>query len=174
MDTFTPLIDHVKAHQGAYIGGGILALVIIVVTRRFAIPILFKLFEVAAYLYVMHVVVATFIRLVSWFKGETSIRAYSETGEVLAPGWSTPYIEFWDTSQYDPRWVVYLELVLAVVIIGLVWRFRPLFIAPKKQKGPPPPSDKRKDPDRFMSGSPLSKTAFDQSVANQKKRKGRR
>lgn len=171
MDMFTPLIEHLKTHQGAYIAVGIVAAAVFAVFRRFAAPIVAKVLEVSIYCSAMHVAVALFVRMVAWFKGETSLRALHETGEDLMPDWTTPFIQFWNRDLYQPRWLVYLELAFVVIILGLVWRFRPIFIKPKRQKTAGPPPEKMKAIDRFMSGSPLSKEGLDGGGADAKKKK---
>ena len=52
-------------------------------------------------------------------------RAFTDQN-IEAPGWTTPWLEFWKADQYAPPWVMYLEVVLLIIIIVAVWRYRPL------------------------------------------------
>ena len=84
MEAFEPLIEHVQENMGAYIGGGVVAAVVIAIFRRVALPIVAKLIELAIYFSIMHVVVGTFVRVVNWFKGATTMQGSKATSDLAA------------------------------------------------------------------------------------------
>jgi len=154
MEAFEPLIEHVQENMGAYIGGGVAALVAIAVFRRVAIPFVSKLVELAIYFSTMHVVVGAFVRVVNWFKGATTMQGSRVKSDMeSAPGWETPWVAFWDRSAYVPSWLVYVEIGFCVVIVGIVWHFRPLFIKPKVDEKPKEVSDTKK---KYQLGGDLA------------------
>ncbi len=172
MDALEPVIEHLQNHLAAYVGGGVVALVIVAVFRRLAVPILAKLLELAVYFAAMHAVVGTFVRVVNWFKGATAMKALKQNDLEAAPGWTTPYLEFWDRSQYFPSWLPYVEIGLAIAITAVVWHFRPVYFRPKEARKPASkgmPASKS-----HMSGSPLSKSMADKAAPYKSRQKGSR
>ena len=168
MEVFEPLIEHVQEHMGAYIGGGVAALVVIALFRRIAVPVLGKLVELAIYFSIMHVAVGTFVRVVNWFKGATTMQGSRVRSDLdSAPGWETPWVAFWDSEAYTPSWLVYVEIGFCVAIVAIVWRFRPLFIKPKVDEKPKEVSETKK---KYQLGGDLAP----KSTLSKRGKKGKR
>ncbi len=67
-----------------------------------------------------------FVSAVSWFREETEFKNFR--GD-LDPGWS-PYttplnLDFWQMQYYNPRWLFWFELFLAVFLLYVVIVIRP-------------------------------------------------
>ncbi len=173
MEAFEPLIEHLQVHRNGYIGGGIVALIVIAVLHRYALPIIFKILELAAYYAIMHVVVGGFVRMVNWFKGATAMKAVSETDMGASPGWKTPWIEFWTKELYTPEWLIYMELGAIIAITGLIWYFRPIYFKVKVDKKPEPKKTPMgKDVKSHMAGSYLAPLE-EEDQGNKRARKGK-
>lgn len=133
MEAYTPLIEHVQDHYVAYIVGAVVALIVILVFHRYALPPVLKALELTGCVIAMHVVVGTFVRVLSWFKGATQFRGLKQSIEDVDPGFKTPFFEFWNKDLYEPPWVVYLELGFAAAIVVLILYFRPMVFSGKKK-----------------------------------------
>jgi hypothetical protein len=132
MDIVNAVMSHVQANATAYGIGGALAVVIIVAFRKYTLPVLAYLLEVCIYMAILHVLICGFVVCANWFKQETAFRALE--AERVAPGWRTPLVRFWELEGYSPQWIAYLEGVFLVLLIIVVWRYRPM----KAQKTKPP------------------------------------
>ena len=88
------------------------------------------------YALIMHVVMWLLVAVTRWFKESSSMRALDKDGiPEDAPEWGTPLVEFWDTTAYDPNWVWKAELVCLVLVLAAMWRYRPMKIQRKPQRG---------------------------------------
>ena len=134
MDAYMPVIEHIQDHYVAYLCGVAAVAILSLVFRKYALPLEMKVLEIAGYVIAMHVVLATFVRVLSWFKGATAMRALSEKIDDVTPGFRTPYFEFWNRGEYNPEWLVYVELGFVAAITGLVLYFRPVVLATKKKR----------------------------------------
>lgn len=122
-----PVYDHILENQLLYgIAGGI-ALVLIILLRKWSVPLILYAMEYSIYLLIMHTVVHAITRLTAWFRNSSSMKALRPDGlPVDAVEWTTPYFVPWKLDRYDPEWIVYIELAFAVVILGLMIWFRPM------------------------------------------------
>ncbi|MBI1319613.1 MAG: hypothetical protein GC168_11800 [Candidatus Hydrogenedens sp.] len=130
------IASHFQEYWLYWAVAAVLAAPIIFVTRRYSLPVIQYALESAIYMYIMHVIIGAVVRVASWFKTSSSMRALEEDGRPTdAVNWTTPFIEFWDKAKYDPEWIIYLEIGFAVVIVILVARYRPMKIHnPHKRK----------------------------------------
>jgi len=130
------IVAHFQEFWVYWAVGGVLALPVLFLTRKYSVPLLQYTLESGLYMFFMHVLVGGIVRVASWFKTNSSMRALREDGTPEdAVNWTTPWIEFWDRAQYDPDWVIYLEAVFAVVIVILVAKYRPMKVHnPHKRK----------------------------------------
>jgi hypothetical protein len=159
MDHIEPLIDFFMENMPQCIGGAILALIVLFFTRRYAFPMIFFLLQYALCLVVMHGGTGGFVRMVSWFKAATAMKTLKkDTIESADPGWTTPFIEFWDKSLYDPEWIAYVEIGFAVVIFGLLVYFRGPVVKRRKKAKIPKGKGKGKD------GSMLASSMFEKGT----------
>jgi len=132
-------VDQITAHfqeYAAYYGIGALVLLpIIFFTRRFSVPAILWSVEIAIYFIIFHVFLHGLVLTVRWFNKESQMKFLVE--EKTDPGWTTPLLEFWDRSQYNPEWIIYLEGAFLLGIILLVIRMRPMKVQKVKPKPPP-------------------------------------
>ena len=143
--------QHLQEHWRIYVFAVILLVPILVVFRRWLMPIIQYAVEVAIYLAIVHVVLGGVVRLAGWFKDQSTMkRARGLLNENFDPGWTTPIPKFWEYDSYNPRWLLYMEILLAIGIIILVWRYRPMLVQRKKKK--PVPAKKRPGMQYFSNG----------------------
>jgi len=134
-----PILDHLREHYRLYLGIGIPLLVVLVVSRKYSVPVILFAAEFAIYSAAVHVMVGCVVRLAAWFKDQSTMkRAHDIVGENLNPGWQTPWLRFYDRSDYDPQWLFFFELVVVIGILVMMWRLKP--IRPQKvvKRSPPP------------------------------------
>lgn len=126
------LIAHLQENAVLYAAGGICLLPVIYLTRKFSVPAILYLVEFSIYSGLLHVATNVLVRVTRWFKESSSMRALREDGKPIdTPEWSTPLIEFWKTEEYDPNWVWKMEVAFLVVILIIMWRYRPMKIQRK-------------------------------------------
>jgi hypothetical protein len=129
-------MDQVLAHlQEYYVAYGLVALgllPIIYATRRYSVPLIFYTIEIIIYLIAIHVAVWAVVVTARWFKEQSTMRVLSDGSPVAAPDWSTPLLEFWQRDLYSPSWLVWLEVVLALIVVGLVFKYRPMRVQQKR------------------------------------------
>lgn len=165
MEPFAPAIEHIQQNMNAYIGGGVVALIIIVIFRRIMVPVVLKALEVSVYFAAMHLAVSTAIRALNWFQ-----IASSEMANDPGPGWTTPRVEFWNKELYNPEWLIYMELGFCAVILVVVYFFRPLYIKPPKSMLKRDEKSKKSQQHKHMSGSMLDRSTMEPP----QRKKGRR
>jgi hypothetical protein len=108
-------------------------------------------YRLAIYIGIMHVLVGGTVLLAGWFKDQSTMkRARGLTDQSFNPGWSTPFVEFWDYAAYTPRWIFFFELALCGVILFLMWKFRPMKLQRRKKKPAPP---KKRPGMQYFSGT---------------------
>jgi len=119
--------DHVQANLKVYLLGIGLTVPFLFFTRKWTIPLILYILEISIYCGLMHTFIYGLVGLAGWFKNSSSIRALRKDGmPVDAVNWGTPFVRFWDKELYDPQWLVYVECGFMVVIVLLVFRFRPM------------------------------------------------
>ncbi len=147
LNLFDPVIRHVQEHMVYYAVGTPTALIFIFFTRRYSVPLLLYLVELTIYLFCMHSIIHVVVRLTAWFKNNSSMAALRPDGTPLdAVSWTTPWMQFWDMEQYDPSWIPWMEGAFILIIIALMYRFRPMKTQYKRKSryGEPPPKKKKK------------------------------
>lgn len=129
------LVAHFQDNAVGYGIGGVCLIPVIYVTRKYSVPLILYIVEFTIYAVAMHVVTWCVVTLTRWFKEQSSMRALRDDGRPEdAPEWGTPLIEFWKREEYDPNWVWIVEVILLVIILGLMWRYRPMKIQRKPQR----------------------------------------
>jgi hypothetical protein len=133
------LTQHLQEHWRAYLFAAIIIIPLLIVFRRWAIPALQYGVELAIYLAVMHVLVGGVVVLAAWFKDQSTMKRARDLAEQnYNPGWTTPFVKFWDYGAYNPQWILYLQVILAIGIIFLMWKYRPMQLQKRKKKPAPP------------------------------------
>lgn len=130
-----PITAHVQEHAVLYIVLLVFVVPLLYFTRKYSLPVIFYTLETMIYLCLMHIAMWLLVSLVRWFAENSSMKALQEDGKPIdAPTWATPFLHFWDKAAYNPAWLMYLEIALALIIMVLVWRYRPLRIKYKGKK----------------------------------------
>lgn len=121
----TLLLEHLQQNMFLYIC--ILAVLTPVVffTRRWSVPFLLFSVEYLIYCVLFHLLLHVLVALASWFQFESQVAAPKDKIRMT---WTTPLDLFWQRDLYDPTSLFYFEIVAALVIMGLVIKFRPMAI----------------------------------------------
>ena len=128
------VIAHFKEFYIYYIFGLLLLLPFIFLTRKWSLPVILYAIEVAIYWGLMHVSVFVIVKVAAWFKDQSSMkRAFSEK-TFESPDWNTPIVNFWERESYSPHWLFWVEVTLAVIVLLLVLRYRPMKVQHKKTR----------------------------------------
>ncbi|MCF6286596.1 MAG: hypothetical protein L3K26_15580 [Candidatus Hydrogenedentes bacterium] len=123
------LIAHVQENAVLYGVGAAFTLPLIYVTRKYSVPAILYTVEYTIYACIMHLVVWIIVGATRWFKESSSMKALREDGKPIdTPEWGTPLINFWDTDAYDPEVIWKVEVGFLVVVMLLMWRYRPMKI----------------------------------------------
>ncbi|MBI2425464.1 MAG: hypothetical protein HYV27_21740 [Candidatus Hydrogenedentes bacterium] len=129
------LLEHLRTNAAMYATGVVLALPLIYLTRKYSVPAILYAVEAIIYFALMHCVMFGIVAGFRWFKENSSMRALREDGKPAdAPDWGTPFFEFWNAELYRPHWVLYVEIVFAVLILVLMYRYRPMKIQRKSRR----------------------------------------
>ena len=132
------VIEHFREYYRWYILGVVCILPVLVVFRKYTVPAILFAVELCIYMALLHGAIHLVCLLAAWFKDQSSMKhAFDAIGRDYNPGWTTPIVEFWDRKQYDPWWLLYFEIVLAVAVFVLMWKFRPLQMRRPRKKAPP-------------------------------------
>jgi len=163
------VLEHLKEYYVAYVVVVICALPVLFFTRKWSVPIILYAIEVAIYLGLMHLAFFLLVRLTRWFKENSSMRALREDGRpVDAPEWGTPLLEFWKREAYDPSWIIWVEVAVAVLIVFLVWRYRPMRVQRKRKRPGAAPGKGKK------SYAAYGRPNYAENLGTAKVKKGRR
>ena len=84
------------------------------------------LLEFVIYSSIVHVVLHVIIRVAAWFQYESQMK-FLEKDKVHS-GWITPLVAVWNREAYNPKWVFYLELAMAAIVLFLMIRYRPMAV----------------------------------------------
>lgn len=127
------VLAHLEEYWMAYALLAVCLIPILYVTRRYSVPFIQYTVEIVLYIAIMHVAAWCIVAVTRWFKEQSSMKALQEDGRpVDAPEWTTPFFEFWNRELYTPPWLVWVEVVAAVLIVIAVFRFRPMRIQHKR------------------------------------------
>ncbi len=128
------IIAHLQENMVAYAVIGVCALPLIFFSRKYSVPVILYTVEVIIYWGLIHAAMGTLVRFAAWFKDQSSMKRAFDTKDFAPPSWSTPWMEPWNRDAYDPQWVFYLEVILALATLYAVWRYRPLRIQHKRDR----------------------------------------
>ncbi len=129
------LMVHLQENVLGYGIGGVCLVPIIFITRKYSVPFILYIVEFSIYAVAIHLATGVLVRVTAWFKESSSMKALAEDGRPLdAPDWTTPLIEFWKREEYNPAWVWKVEIALLVVVLMLMWRYRPMKIQRKAKR----------------------------------------
>ncbi len=126
------VLTHLQDNALIYSVATVILAPIIYFTRKYSVPTILYCVEFLIYAGIVHVVMHVLVRVTRCAKESSSMRALDSAGRPEdAPEWSTPLIEFWNTAAYDPNWVWKAELASLVIVLILMWRYRPMKIQRK-------------------------------------------
>lgn len=133
LDYITPVVEHIQHYMAYYVVGTPAMAVAVFFTRRYSLPLILYVVEFTAYVSLLHSAVHIFVRLATWFRNNSSMKAVSPDGlPADAVHWTTPWPRFWEMEQYAPSWIVWIEVLLVVIILGVMIRYRPMKIQRKR------------------------------------------
>lgn len=126
------VLTHLQDNALVYSVATVILAPIIFFTRKYSVPAILYCVEFLIYAGIVHVVVYVLVRVTRWFKESSSMRALDSQGRPEdAPEWGTPLLNFWETAEYDPNWVWKAEVVSLIIVLILMWRYRPMKIQRK-------------------------------------------
>lgn len=133
----TEVIAHIQANAKWYITGVAVAIPLVIITRKHSLRIIQYLLETIIYLSLIHLSFHFIVAMGKWFKEQSSFdRAFGRNSGAI--DWQTPLTDFWKKELYSPTALFYIEMGIAILVIILVLRYRPLrFKKPKSKKQPP-------------------------------------
>ena len=127
------ILAHLRENAQAYTVLTICILPLLFVTRKYSVPFIMYIVEYILYMTVVHTVIYSVLVAARWFKENSSMRALRADGvPVDAPNWTMPYLQFWDVERYIPQWIWKVEIVIAILVIAAMWRYRPMKIQSKR------------------------------------------
>ena len=128
------IIAHLQENYVAYIALGVCALPLIFFSRKYSVPVILYSVEVLIYWGLIHLALGTLVRFAAWFKDQSSMKRAFDTKDFTPPDWTTPWLEPWNREAYEPGWIFYLEVILALATLYAVWRYRPMRIQQKRER----------------------------------------
>lgn len=118
------LIEHVQQNLAIYAVGGTAFLVVFYIFRAKLVPIFYHFVEYLIYCVSTHFVLGGVVRLLSWFRAETSFQAVGD--RETHSSFTTPLsMDFWRMELYAPQWVFFLEIAIAIGFLYVVMVIRP-------------------------------------------------
>lgn len=127
LELLGPVFEHLAEHKFYYIGGAAVGLPFLYFSRKYTVPLILYLLEISVYLSLMHGVVHLLVLVTAWFKVTSSMKALRPDGTPSEQvDWTTPLISFWDRSLYEPNGLFYMEACFVVLVLVLVFRYRPM------------------------------------------------
>lgn len=131
---YQAILVHFQENYVAYLVIGVCALPLLYFSRKYSVPVILYTVEVIIYWGLIHLAMGTLVRFAAWFKDQSSMKRAFDTKDFVPPAWTTPWLEPWNREAYEPGWVFYLELLMAMATLYAVWRYRPLRIQNKRDR----------------------------------------
>ena len=128
------LIQHVTENWVAYVVILACAMPIILIFRKYTVPVILWALEWVMYCGLFHIAVYVLVQVTRWFQYNTQMEMREE--ERVYKDWATPLVEFWDREAYSPGWIFWVEVVFAVVLLALMIRYRPMTTQKVKPRKP--------------------------------------
>lgn len=121
---FAPILPHLKEFAVLYILGIPLLIGLIVVTHRYSVPAIVFGLEIVVGAFLLHCMVHVSTQVFAWFKNNSAMRMVRDP--ELDVHWTTPLLRFWELEKYDPRWIIWVEVGLVLLLLLAIYHFRPL------------------------------------------------
>ncbi|MCP4638948.1 MAG: hypothetical protein GY851_00870, partial [bacterium] len=126
------MIEHVQYFWKGYVAVAVLLLPVLYYFRRQMAPVILWTGEGIIYLAVFHIAILALIKVTSWFRVSTRMHWQDKT----PPDWNMPLWQVWKHTEYNPHWIVYVELAALVGIAYYMIRYRPIAVqrlGPKRE-----------------------------------------
>ncbi|MDZ4859784.1 MAG: hypothetical protein SGI88_12455 [Candidatus Hydrogenedentes bacterium] len=113
-------------HENAVQCGVVAAIIIplLYATRRWTWGPIQWFLELIIYFGIFHTVTHFAVMLTDWFQFESQMKMLVD--EKVRMNYETPLSTPWLMDQYNPQWLFYVELAAVVLIIGAMFRYRPM------------------------------------------------
>lgn len=134
---FEPITLHVQEYGIVYFGAAIVVIPLLVVFRKYTLPVIYHGVEYLLYCAVAHILIGGLTRAFSWFRSETTFKAFDDKTPVA--GFTTPLTNgFWQKDLYNPEWLFWFEIGVAVLLLYVVVVIRPVKFKHKPYKSRKP------------------------------------
>ena len=150
-------LAHLQEHAAQY---GVVAAIVVpflYFTRRWTWgPIQWAL-ELIVYFGIFHTIMHYVVMLTDWFQFESQMKMLVD--QKVRMGYVTPLEAPWQMEAYNPAWIFYVEIAAIVLIIAMMFRYRPM----KTQKPLPKREALRKLWDEYLAAfeEVISATSLD-------------
>lgn len=114
------VVAHLQERWIAYVAILLCSSPLLYVFRKQVVPVVWYSCEMAIYMAMFHLLLHAVVRVARWFKLESTFMT-----DKVDTGWTTPIFTFWDRGVYNPQWLFYFELVVAILIVAGVVKYRP-------------------------------------------------
>jgi len=122
---YQAVVDHLQANYIAYGIAALCLLPVLILGRKYVVPFILYVIEICIYISLVHLTIFTIAKVAAWFRDSSSFdQAFGRDSEKTE--WSTPLLEPWDRFAYEPGWIFWFEIVVFVLIIIAVFRYRPM------------------------------------------------
>ena len=115
------VIEHLRDNVVAYCLISACVVPVLVIFRKQSFPVIFHTVETIVYLSFFHLGLHGLINVAAWYKRSSAFQ-----GSEVQPDFSTPLWAPWMKELYNPQGLYYLEIVVALIVIFIVIRFRPM------------------------------------------------
>ncbi|HRI87205.1 MAG TPA: hypothetical protein PK869_03020 [Candidatus Hydrogenedentes bacterium] len=93
-------------------------------TRRWTWGPIQWVLELVIYFSIFHICLHYVVMLTDWFQFESQMKMLVD--EKVRMNYTTPLLAPWVMEAYNPKWLFYFEAVAVVLIIGAMFRYRPM------------------------------------------------
>lgn len=121
-----PIVQHVQENLAMYAVIGVVLLPVAYVFRKQVVPFLYHTAEFLVYCALTHALLGGFTRAASWFREQTTFQNAIEAKRGPT-NWTTPLnFDLWQKELYNPQWLFYVEIALALGLLYVVVAIRPI------------------------------------------------
>ena len=123
MDT---IVQHIEEHIALYAVAVVFGAPVLYLFRKQTLVVIYHGVEYIIYCGVFHYCAGGFLRVISWFRAETSFKnADGSFAKEFTPFTTPLNLHFWEKELYNPQWFFYVEALAAVLLLYVVIFIRP-------------------------------------------------
>lgn len=120
------IIQHIEEHLALYVVAAVFGAPVLYLFRRQSLPVIYHSIEYIIYCVLFHYFTGGVMRLMSWYRSETSFRNTDGSLSKDFTPFTTPLnLHFWEKELYHPQWFFYVEAVVAMLLLYVVIFIRP-------------------------------------------------